>query len=126
MYNCGDIIDIDSECYCGRTLNDLKDTEDDDLVIYDPYDPDEDDEDDEMDSRDCICENCTYWQAHHLGYSHGMICQRTGENKDPDDYCEYFSIMFHSSNYGDESQYSFIDTEQEKQRKLDNWSRRKF
>ena len=119
---CGDIIDIDSECCCGRSLDDLE--EDEDCDHYDPYE--EEDEDDETDYGDYICENCTYWQTHQLGSAYGMICQKTGQNTDPDDSCRYFSKMFHFSNYGEEGQYSFIDTEQEKQRKLYNWCNRKI
>jgi hypothetical protein len=121
--NCGDIIDIDSECCCGRSLDDLEE-ETDDLAYYDPYVDDEDD--DEIDYGDNICENCTYWQAHSRGFRYGMICQKTGQNTDPNDSCGYFSKMFHFSNYGEEGQYSFVDTEQEKQRKLYYWRNRKF
>ena len=121
--NCGDIIDIDSECCCGHSLDDLE--EDEDCDYYDSYD-DEDDEEDETDYGDDICENCTYWQAHPQGYAYGMICQKTGLNTDPDDSCGHFSKMFHFSNYGEEGQYSFIDTEDEKKRKLYYWRNRKF
>ena len=80
----------------------------------------------EEDAGDNNCENCTYWQTHSMGSAYGMICQKTGQNTNPDDSCGYFSKMFHFSNYGEEGQYSFIDTEQEKQRKLYNWRNRKF
>lgn len=139
------------ECpYCGCSKDavicpDCNSAVDDDLtcsvcgyMLHDPYedyyndgceDDDEFEEDNDLfeeDPGDNICENCTYWQTHRLGSAYGMICQKTGQNTDPDDSCGYFSKMFHFSNYGEEGQYSFIDTEQEKQRKLYNWRNRKF
>ena len=117
------IVDDDDTCsVCGYMFHD---------EYEDYYNPDSDDEEEdddffEEDHNDEICENCTYWQTHHLGSAHGMICQKTGENTDPDDSCSYFSRMFHFSNYGEEGQYSFVDTEEEKKRKLHNWRSRKF
>lgn len=127
--DCGSVVDDDVTCsVCGYMFHDgyedyyntdSEDDEDDDSF---------EDEDDlfEEDPGDEICENCTYWQTHRLGSAYGMICQKSGANTDPDDSCGYFSKMFHFSNYGDEGQYSFIDTEQEKKRKRDNWRNRRF
>jgi hypothetical protein len=123
--DCNSVVDDDVTCSaCGYMFHDQ---------YEDYYNPDseEDDyekEDDffEEDPGDEICENCTYWQTHHLGSAYGMICQKTGLNTDPDDSCGHFSKMFHFSNYGEEGQYSFVDTEQEKKRKLYNWRNRKF
>lgn len=127
--DCESVVDDDDTCSaCGYMLHDkYEDYYNDDTVFDDEIEDDKDDDDFfEYDPEDNICENCTHWQAHHLGSAYGMICQKTGENKDPDDSCGYFSKMFHFSNYGDEGQYSFIDTEQEKKRKLDNWRNRRF
>ena len=121
--DCNSVVDDDDTCsVCGYMFHD---------EYEDYYNPDSDDEEEdedffEEDHNDEICENCTYWQTHHLGSAHGMICQKTGENTDPDDSCSYFSKMFHFSNYGEEGQYSFVDTEEEKKRKLHNWRSRKF
>lgn len=126
--DCGSAVDDDMTCsVCGYMLHDqYEDYYNTDSQDNDYFEDEDDDFEDETDSREDICENCTYWQTHPLGSAYGMICQKTGTNTDPDDYCEFFSKMFHFSNYGDQGQYSFIDTEQEKKRKLDNWRNRKF
>ena len=122
--DCDSVVDDDVTCsVCGHMFHDQYED------YYNPNcEDDEAEEDDsfEEDPGDEICENCTYWQTHRLGSAYGMICQKTGLNTDPDDSCRHFSEMFHFSNYGEEGQYSFIDTEQEKQRKLYNWRNRKF
>ena len=123
--DCDSVVDDDITCsVCGYMLHDQYE----DYYNLESEDDDEEEEDDlfEADAEDEICENCTYWQTHRLGSAYGMICQKTGLNTDPDDSCEHFSKMFHFSNYGEEGQYSFIDTEQEKKRKLYNWRNRKF
>ena len=124
---CNSVIDDDETCsVCGYMLHDQyedyynTDSENDDDLEEDDYFLDD------MGNSEDICENCTYWQTHQLGSAYGMICLKTGQNTDPDDSCGYFSKMFHFSNYGEDGQYSFIDTEQEKQRKLYNWRNRKF
>lgn len=122
-------VDENNLCNCGKTLEDFDDEEEDEEdEEYDYYDymNADDDDDDEIDPGNSICENCSHWITHRLGSAYGMICQMTGENTDPDDYCSSFSQMFHFSNYGDEGQYSFIDTDQEKKRKLDNWRNRRY
>lgn len=135
--DCNSAVDDDITCsVCGYMLHNGYEDYYNDASVFDneTEDDEEDDffeEDDEYDffkedPGDKICENCTYWQAHSLGSAYGMICQKTGVNTNPDDSCIYFSKMFHFSNYGDEGQYSFIDTEQEKKRKLDNWRNRRF
>lgn len=125
--NCDCVVDDDMTCsMCGYMLHD----EYEDYYNSDSENDDESEDDDDsfedMESSDDICENCAHWQAHPNGFAYGMICQKTGQNTDPDDSCEYFSKMFHFSNYGEEGQYSFIDTKREKKRKLDYWRNRKF
>ena len=121
---CDCPVDENYPCNCGKTLDEFDIEEEDEEFDYYDYMNEEDDEEDEIDPGDSICENCSHWITHRLGSAYGMICQMTGENTDPDDYCSSFSQMFHFSNYGDEGQYSFIDTDQEKKRKLDNWRNR--
>lgn len=124
--DCGSVVDDDMTCsVCGYMLHDAYEDYYSGSYDNDDY-SEEENELFEEDPGDNICENCTYWQTHHLGSAYGMICQKTGQNTDPDDSCGYFSKMFHFSNYGEEGQYSFVDTEQEKQRKLFNWRNRKF
>ena len=124
--DCGSVVDDDMTCsVCGYMLHDAYEDYYSGSYDNDDY-SEEENELFEEDPGDNICENCTYWQTHHLGSAYGMICQKTGQNTDPDDSCGYFSKMFHFSNYGEEGQYSFVDTKQEKQRKLFNWRNRKF
>lgn len=126
--DCGSAVDDDITCSaCGYMLNDpyedyyAEGSEDDDDWEEEDFDDDE-----IRYGGENTCTDCTYWQAHPLGSAHGMICQKTGSITDPDDSCGHFVRMFHSSNYGDEGQYSFTDTEQEKKRKLDMWRTRRF
>ena len=124
---CGSPVDDDITCsVCGYMLHDPYEGYYAESSIDIDDDEEEDSDFDEEYGGDETCADCTYWQAHPLGSAYGMICQKTGANTDPDDSCSYFVKMFHSSNYGDEGQFSFTDTEQEKKRKLDMWQNRRF
>lgn len=127
---CGEELDDEEYCiYCGWSCED-DEFDDDDFDNEDEFDDDfsedeDEDEDfseDDLDDENC-CSNCTYWDVNPQGAAYGMMCYNGHGETDPDDSCCDFEENFHSSSYGENGEYSFIDTDMDNKRKLDYWKR---
>lgn len=126
--DCGEELDDEEYCiYCGWSSED--DEFDDDLDNEDELGDDfsedgdyfdEDFSEDDLNDEYC-CSNCTFWEVDPRGAAYGMECLKGHGETDPDDSCSDFIENYHSSNYGENGEYSFIDTDMDNKRNLNHW-----
>ena len=110
--NCGNELDEDN--YCSECMEFFNEDED-------SYGYDEPDYDSMINNGDNICLNCNFWSVSPYGAAHGMVCRKGQLSYGPDDSCDMFIKETHFSNYGENGEYQFDETNRAISNKLNYW-----